>query len=139
MRASSSELGCHRATGPISAASWYCVRMRWSCTGLRVGWSNDSALQLNCKPTPSNNATKNVLLLTYRDEAFASAEDSLMGNTSTCDSTERAMQQFFFGEHGSRPVSGGKWRAGRREEGGLCESGSSLRLRDIASSGSVLL
>lgn len=46
--ASSSLLGCHAGTGPISAVSWYWVRILCSWTGFRVGCSLDKARQLTC-------------------------------------------------------------------------------------------
>lgn len=46
--ASSSLLGCHIGTGPISTVSWYWVRILCSWTGFRVGCSLDNARQLNC-------------------------------------------------------------------------------------------
>lgn len=47
--ASSSLLGCHIGTGPISAVSWYWVSILWSWTGFRLGCSLDNTRQLNCR------------------------------------------------------------------------------------------
>ncbi|TNN30031.1 hypothetical protein EYF80_059818 [Liparis tanakae] len=39
---------CEVGTGPISAVSWYWVRILCSCTGFRAGCSLDKARQLIC-------------------------------------------------------------------------------------------